>query len=162
MPPIKRTIQNSEDNAGVSKVCAGWHLCKIKLYQISSNLRLDFHSNVLKQHPFPLRSWELRIVSERSSLLEVITLGCFLIATMAPLRFRDLLRSKPEALSTQGHILRGISWRTKTSVSGQPWGVFRLGVTTRPSAGHWVFRFLEALYSLASTKVVNTGVSVAP
>ncbi len=57
----------------------------------------------------------------------------------------DLRRSKPESLSTQGHILRGISWRTKTSVSGQPWGVCCLGVATRPSTGHWVFRFLKAL-----------------
>lgn len=76
----------------------------------------------------------------QSSLPEIITLGCFLIATMASLRFRDLLRTKLESLSIQGHILRGISWRTKTSVSGQPWGVCCLGITTRPSVKHWVFR----------------------
>ena len=64
---------------------------------------------------------------------------------MASLRFRDLLRNKPESLSIQGHMLRGISWRTKTSVSGQPWGICCLGVTARPSTGHWVFRSLEAL-----------------
>ena len=88
--------------------------------------------------PIPLAvlaAWELRILSEHSSVLGVSTLGCFLIATMASLRFRDLLRSKPEALSIQGHILRGISWRTKTSVSGQPRGVCCLGVTS-PSTGH--------------------------
>ena len=77
--------------------------------------------------------------------MEVTTPGCFLIATMASLRFRDLLRTKPESLSIQGHILRGISRRAKTSVSGQPCGVCCLGFTTRPSTGHWVFRFLEAL-----------------
>ena len=64
---------------------------------------------------------------------------------MASLRFRDLLRSKPDSISIQGHLLRGISSRTKTSVSGQPWGVCCIGVTTCPSTGHWVFRFLEAL-----------------
>ena len=64
---------------------------------------------------------------------------------MASLRFRDLLRSKPEAFSIQGHILHGISWRTKTSVSGQRWGVCCIGTATRPSTRHWVFRFLEAL-----------------
>ena len=87
----------------------------------------------------------MKILSQQSLLLEVIALGCFLIATMASLRFRDLLRSKPESLSIQGHILRGISWRAKTSVSGQPWGVCCIGIFTRPSTGHWVFRFLEAL-----------------
>ena len=64
---------------------------------------------------------------------------------MASLRFRDLLRTKPDSLCVQGHILRGISWRTKTSVSGQPWGVCCLGITTRPSDKHWVFPFLEAI-----------------
>ncbi len=63
---------------------------------------------------------------------------------MASLRFRDLLRTKPESLSIQGHILRGISWRTKTSISGQPWGVCCLGITTRPSAKHWIFGIIKS------------------
>ena len=64
---------------------------------------------------------------------------------MASPRFRDLLRTKPGTISIQSHILRGISWRTKTSVSGQPWGVCCLGIVARPSVKHWVFRFLEAI-----------------
>ena len=64
---------------------------------------------------------------------------------MASLRFRDLLRTKPASLSIQGRILRWISWRTKMSLSGQPWGVCCLGITTRPSVKHWVFRFVEAI-----------------
>ena len=92
-----------------------------------------------------LAAWEQRILSDESSLPEIITLGCFLIATMASLRFRDLLQTKPDSITIQGHILRGISWRTKTSVSGQPWGVCCLGIVTRPSVKHWVFRFLEAV-----------------
>ena len=51
------------------------------------------------------------------------------------------ISSKPNLI--HGHILRGVSWRTKTSVSGQPRGVCCLGVPTRPSMKHWVFRFLE-------------------
>ena len=92
-----------------------------------------------------LAAWEQRILSDDSSLPEIITLDCFLIATMASLRFRDLLRTKPGTISIQSHILRGISWRTKTSVSGQPWGVCCLGIVARPSVKHWVFRFLEAI-----------------
>ena len=92
-----------------------------------------------------LAAWKQRIVSNQSSLPEIITLGCFLIATMASLRFRDLLRTKPESFSVQGHILRGISWHIKTSVSGQPWSVCYLGLSTRPSEKHWVFPCLEAI-----------------
>ena len=98
--------------------------------------------------PIPLAvlaAWEQRSISSDSSLAEILTLGCFLVATMASLRFRDLLRTKPDSLSVQGFILRGISWRTKTSVSGQPWGVCCLGISTRPSGCHWVSRFLEAI-----------------
>ena len=95
----------------------------------TSNLRLELH---------------LKVLSNTNSAGNY-THGCFLIATMTSFRFRDLLRSKPESLSIPGHILRGISWRTRTSVSGHPWRVCCIGCATRPSTGHWVFRFLEAL-----------------
>ena len=113
---------------------------------LKSQTRIPFERSEATPIPLAvLAAWEQRILSDDSPLPEIITLGCFLIATMASLRFRDLLQTKPETFSIQGHILRGISWRTKTSVSGQPWGVFCLGVTTRPSVKHWVFRFLEAI-----------------
>ena len=113
---------------------------------LKSQIRIPFERSEASPIPLAvLAAWEQRIISNQSSLPEIITLGCFLIATMASLRFRGLLRTKPESLSVQGHILRGISWRTKTSVSGQPWGVCCLGVTTRPSEKHWVFPFLEAI-----------------
>ena len=46
-----------------------------------------------------------------------------------------------ESLSIQGHVLRGISWRTSTSVSGQPWGVCCIGLALQ--LGHWVFQFFH-------------------
>ena len=114
---------------------------------LQSQTRIPFERSEAAPIPLAvLAAWEQRILSDDSSLPEIITLGCFLIATMASLRFRDLLRTKPETLSIQGHILlRGISWRTKTSVSGQPWGVCCLGITARPSLRHWVLRFLGAI-----------------
>ena len=113
---------------------------------LKSQTRIPFERSEATPIPLAvLAAWELRILSEHSSLLEVITLGCFLIATMASLCFRDLLRSEPDALSVQAHILQGISWRTNTTVSGQPLGLCFLGVATRPSTGHWKFRFLQAL-----------------
>ena len=118
---------------------------------LKSHMRIPFERSEAAPIPLAaLAAWEQRILSDDSSLPEIITLGCFLIATVVSLRFRDLLRTKPATLSIQGHILRGISWRTKTSVSGQPWGVCCLGVTIRPSVRHWVFRFLEAISSPCS------------
>ena len=60
--------------------------------------------------PIPLAvlaAWENRIIDQDAKPAEIVTLGCFLIATMASLRFRDLLRTKPTSISLQGHILRG-------------------------------------------------------
>lgn len=113
---------------------------------LKSQSRIPFERSEATPIPLAvLAAWEQRILSDDCPPIELITLGCFLIATMASLRFRDLLRTKPQSLSIQGHILRGISWKTKTSVSGQPWGVCCLGIVTRPTAKHWAFRFLEAL-----------------
>ena len=113
---------------------------------LKSQTRIPFERSEATPIPLAvLAAWEQRIRADDSSLLEMITLGCFLLATMASLRFQDLLRTKPESISIQGHILCGISWRTKTSVSGQPWGVRCIGIVTRPSVKHWVFRFLEAV-----------------
>ena len=115
---------------------------------LKSKTRTPFERSEATPIPMAvLAAWEKRIISDNSNPAEILTLGCFLIPTMASLRFRDLLRTKPESLTIQGHILRGISWRTKTSVSGQPWGVCYLGITTRPSNKHWIFRFLEVVES---------------
>ena len=111
------------------------HISRAKLSLIFSNQRLVSPLRDPKP-PIPLAvlaAWENRIIDRDAKPAEIVTLGCFLIATMASLRFRDLLRTKPSSISLQGHILRGISWRTKTSVSGQPWGVCCLGISTRPS-----------------------------
>ena len=84
---------------------------------LKSQTRIPFEGS--EATPIPLAvpaAWEERIISDQSSLPEIITLGCFLIATMASLRFRDLLRTKPESVSIQGHILRGIPWRTNPSL----------------------------------------------
>ena len=113
---------------------------------LKSKTRIQFERSEATPIPLAvLAAWENRIISIDTNPAEIITLGCFLIATMASLRLRDLLRAKPESLSLQGYSLRGISWRTKTSVSGQPWGVCCLGISTRPSNGHWIFKFLQTL-----------------
>ena len=118
---------------------------------LKSQTRIPFERSEASAIPLAvLAAWEIRILSQDASLLEVITLGCFLIATMASLRFRDLLRTKPESLTIQGHILRGISWWTKTSVSGQPF------------TGHWVFRFLEALQLGTDKSRENWGTNWTP
>ena len=115
---------------------------------LKSKTRIPFERSEASPIPLAvLAAWENRILSSDSHPAEILTLGCFLIATMASLRFRDLLRTKPQSLSLQGFILRGISWRTKTSVSGQPWGVCCLGFSTRPSKEHWINKFLQVIAS---------------
>ena len=113
---------------------------------LKSKTRIPFERSEATPIPVAvLAAWENRIIDSDAKPAEIVTLGCFLIATMASLRFRDLLRTKPLSISLQGHILRGISWRTKTSVSGQPWGVCCLGISTRPLNGHWISKFLQTL-----------------
>lgn len=115
---------------------------------LKSKTRIPFERSEASPIPLAvLAAWESRILSQDAPPAEIITLGCFLVATMASLRFRDLLRTKPQSLNFHGFILRGISWRTKTSVSGQPWGVCCLGISTRPSKEHWVTKFLQVIES---------------
>ena len=82
------------------------------------NRRPEFH---LKP---PYSSCCLSALGTQDIIAGVITVGSYstrvFLDAMASLRFRDLLRTiKPESLSIPGHILRGISWRAKASVSGQ-------------------------------------------
>ncbi len=150
----RKKIQNRPEHGWwhISRHYVGWHsnsifqssnLYTAKQYRIFSSPKLEYASKDQKLHPYRLQ-FSLH-GNKESYPRNIITLGCFLIATMASLRFRDLLRTRPDSISIQGHILRGISWRTKTSVSGQPWGVCCLGIVTQPSTKHWVFRFLEAV-----------------
>ena len=64
---------------------------------LKSQTRIQFERSEATPIPLAvLAAWELRILSQQSWLLEVITLGCFLIAAIASLRFRDLLRRSQE------------------------------------------------------------------
>ncbi len=59
---------------------------------LTSQTRIPFERSEATAIPLAvLAAWEQRIFSEDSSVLEIMTLGCFLIAKMASLRFRDLL-----------------------------------------------------------------------
>ena len=66
---------------------------------LKSQTRIPFERSKATLIPLAvLAAWKQRIISNQFSLPEIITLG-FLIATMALLRFRDLLRTQPETLS---------------------------------------------------------------
>ena len=61
---------------------------------IKSKTRVPFERSEATPIPLAvLAAWENRIISIDAEPAEIITLGCFLIATMASLRFRDLLRN---------------------------------------------------------------------
>ena len=130
---------------------------------LKSQTRIPFERSEASPIPLAvLSAWENRILSADSHPAEILTLGCFLTATMASPRFRDLLRTKPQSLSLHGFILRGICWRTKTSVSGQPWGVCCLGLSTRPSKEHWIHKFLQVIASGLEISQAHWGPSWEP
>ena len=102
---------------------------------IFSNQRLVFYLKDLKQRqyhwlslqPGKIESFPPTPTQPRSSHLDASSLPPWLHSDSV-----TFSGQKPLSISLQGHILRGISWRTKTSVSGQPWGVCCLGISTRP------------------------------
>ena len=61
-----------------------------------------------------LAAWENRILSGDSNPAEILTLGCFLIATMASLRFRDLLRHQNVCIRTT--LGRLLPWHCHTTI----------------------------------------------
>ena len=70
-----------------------------------------------------LAAWEKRIISDDSNPAEILTLGCFLIATMASLRFRDLLRTNPDRLLFRGIYSAAFPGEPKPQYQVNP-GVF--------------------------------------
>ena len=97
--------------------------------------------------PYPLQTimqWERRMLQNSASQTEVVVLGGLLVMTWSGMRFGDLQRLRMDSLCFDGKTLRGISFRTKTSTSGCPFGVHCCGLLSWGSHT-WVHRFLAVL-----------------
>eukprot|EP00435_Cladocopium_sp_Y103_P007353 s5139_g2.t1 len=94
-----------------------------------------------------LLQWERRLLQSSCSLKESVLLGFFLILVWSGMRFSDMQRLKLETLTLDEKSLRGISFCTKTSHRGCPFGVVISGFLSHGTFT-WVHRFLRALDSI--------------
>ena len=67
-----------------------------------------------------LAAWEEHIVSPACTGVVGLLLGALLLCAHCSLRFGDIQRIKPSALSLSAQALRGLCWATKTTSQGQP------------------------------------------
>ena len=93
---------------------------------------------------FMLMHFERRILMRESSEFEVIILGMCLFLAFSGLRFSDMQRTAPASLHWSPSTLRGTCWRTKTSRSGQPFGLIGSGFLST-GGYNWLFKFLQTL-----------------
>ena len=95
---------------------------------------------------FILMHFERRILMRECSECEIIILGTCLFLAFSGLRFSDMQRTATSSLHWNGSILRGTCWRTKTSRTGQPFGLIGRGFLSSGDF-NWLFKFLSTLDS---------------
>ena len=102
--------------------------------------------------PLPLLAvvaMERRVASDACGMPESLLYGGLLCCVWASLRFGDIQRCRPDSVTLEGGVLRGLCWRTKTSRSGQPWGCLASGASGSPSSG-WGPRWFASLRAFMS------------
>lgn len=104
--------------------------------------------------PLPLRIvflWERDILHENISTFEILFKWACLCCIWASLRFGDAQHVDWSRLMLDNNSLRSISFRTKTSRTGMPWGIMPWGLSCSSSAeiqGIWAYKWLAALDSV--------------
>ena len=88
--------------------------------------------------------WERRILQTGCPMRDIILLGSFLVCLYSSLRFSDLQRIKWSSIVFDYRTMRGSCWRTKTSATGQPFGLLGCSMLSRGEHG-WCFKWLQAL-----------------
>lgn len=97
---------------------------------------------------FLLTQWERDIIFATEDLSSLLFKGAVLICAWASLRFSDASHIQWSSLVLDPHALRGISWRTKTSKKGMPFGVFPFGFLNDmlvDLSSTWLYRYLILL-----------------
>ena len=89
--------------------------------------------------------WEQAIVSQDTPEWTVLLLGGLLLAVWGSLRFADLQRTEVSSLSLAQNCLRGICRLTKTTRSGQPFGIYLPGFTAIHPNQSWAVHWLRTL-----------------
>ena len=92
-----------------------------------------------------LLRWEETVLNPSSPQWLTLLLGGFLLATWASLRYADLQRTDLSNLSLATNVLRGICRLTKTTRTGQPFGISLFGMTAISPQTCWVTFWLRAV-----------------
>ena len=92
-----------------------------------------------------LLRWEETVLNPSSPQWLTLLLGGFLLATWASLRYADLQRTDLSNLSLASSVLRGICRLTKTTRTGQPFGISLFGMTAISPQTCWVTFWLRVV-----------------
>ena len=94
----------------------------------------------------------------RASLL----LGALLLCAHCSLRFGDIQRIKPSALSLSAQALRGLCWATKTTCQGQPFACLPFGFRGEDISTSWLVKWLALLSQALDATYAEWGDSFVP
>ena len=92
-----------------------------------------------------LLRWEETILCPSSPQWLILLLGGFLLAAWGSLRYADLQRTDLSNLSLAKNVLRGICRLTKTTRTGQPFGISLVGMTAVSPQTCWVTFWLRTV-----------------
>ena len=115
---------------------------------VSSYAHATISKDRRESYPIPLAvivGFERAVCDPATSDTIALLLGAILLCTHASLRFGDAQRIAWHSLQLSPTALHGTCYRTKTSVSGQPFAVRWHGIAGRDLKTSWVLHWLGRL-----------------
>ena len=123
----------------------------------------DTTSDTQEALPLPMAvaaAFERRVCQADAPRWEKLVIGSFLAMTWGGLRFADLQRTAPSSIVLDGHIVRGLTWRSKVTRKGQPFGFWAFGLTMRPPDRGWGIAWLLCMSEWIRTLRIQAGPNI--